>query len=96
MPQLSQAQMANMRELMAQNPEMTQALIQQLGATHPALLHQLGENPEEVIRQILRDDDRPDDDTAVLSVTPEERAAIERVRLLIFPRKIPISHSLQR
>ena len=91
MPQLSPAQLANMRQVMTQNPEMTQALIQQIAATNPGLLQQLGANPERVIAEILQsaaEGDMGEDDEEgpvppgahVVSVTPEERAAIERVR----------------
>ena len=76
---------------MAQNPAMTQALIQQIAATNPALLEQLGANPEQVIADILQsvggedlgggdDEEGPIPPGAtVLNVTLEERAAIERV-----------------
>jgi UV excision repair protein RAD23 len=86
-----------MRQLVAQNPAMTQALIQQIAATNPGLLHQLGGNPEQVIQQILEsaneDGGEGDEEgpfppgTHVLSVTAEERAAIERVRRLCCPQK---------
>ena len=96
MPQLSQAQLANMRQVMAQNPAMTQALIQQIAATNPALLQQLGADPERVIAEILQsatDDGMGEDDEEgpvppgahVLNVTPEERDAIERVRIPYLP-----------
>jgi UV excision repair protein RAD23 len=75
---------------MAQNPAMTQALIQQISATNPELLGQLGANPEQVIAEILQsaaNEELGEDDEEgpvppgahVLSVTVEERAAIERV-----------------
>lgn len=96
MSQLSPAQLANMRQVMAQNPAMTQALLQQIAATNPELLHQLGANPERVIAEILQSaaaDDLGEDDEEgpvppgahVLSVTAEERAAIERVRTPYLP-----------
>ncbi|KAF9793410.1 UV excision repair protein Rad23 [Thelephora terrestris] len=97
MPQLSPGQLANMRQVMAQNPAMTQALIQQIAATNPALLQQLGAHPEEVIREILQsagdepaegDDEGPVPPGAhVLSVTPEERAAIARLEALGFSQQ---------
>jgi len=96
MPQLSPAQLANMRQVMSQNPAMTQALIQQIAATNPALLQQLGANPEQVIAEILQsaaEDELGGDDEEgpvppgahVLNVTAEERAAIGRVRALCLP-----------
>lgn len=76
-----------MRQAIAQNPAMAQALIQQLGASNPALLQQLGANPEQAIADILQSHGGEDDEEGpvppgahVVSVTPEERAAIERVR----------------
>ena len=96
LPQLSAGQLANMRQVMAQNPAMTQALIQQIAATNPALLQQLGDDPQRVIADILRSaaaEELGEDDeeggvppgTHVLSVTHEERAAIERVRISRLP-----------
>lgn len=101
MPQFSGAQLANMRRLAAQNPAMTQALVNQIAATNPELLQQLGSNPREVISQILERGDEEDEEglppgTTVLSVTPEERAAIERVGLLYSFRKTSVLRSLQR
>lgn len=92
--QLSQTQLANMRQLIAQNPAMAQALIQQIEATNPALLQQLGANPQDAIREILQAGELGDEDDGdgilhnippgshVVNVTAEERAAIERVSLL--------------
>lgn len=101
MPQLSQAQLANMRQVMAQNPAMTQALIQQIARTNPALLEQLGANPEQVIAEILQsaaneelgedgEEHQIPPNAQVLSVTQEERAAIERLEALGFPRQLAI------
>jgi len=91
MPQFSPAQLANMRQVMAQNPAMAQALIQQIAATNPGLLQHLGANPEQAIADVLQSaaaDGQEDDDEGpvppgahVVSVTAEERAAIERVCL---------------
>lgn len=100
MSQLSPGQLANMRQVMAQNPAMTQALIQQIAATNPALLQQLGEHPDEVIRDILEsaaaDGLEGDDEegpvppgATVLNVTPEERAAIGRVCISCLPQQNP-------
>jgi len=97
-PQLSPAQLANMRQVMSQNPAMTQALIQQIAASNPALLQQLGANPEQVIADVLQSagDGQEDDEgpvppgAHVVSVTLEERAAIERLEALGFPRQVVI------
>ena len=74
---------------MSQNPGMAQALLQQVAGSNPALLQQLGENPEQVLQQILGSsaDDENDEEgnvppgAQVVNVTVEERAAIQRVRL---------------
>jgi len=90
MPQFSAAQLANMRQVMAQNPAMAQALIQQIAATNPGLLQHLGANPEQAIADVLQSaaDGQEDDDedpvppgAQVVSVTVEERDAIERVSM---------------
>ena len=96
MPPLSPARLANIQQFMSQNPAMAQALIQQIAATNPALLQQLGENPQQFIAGILESataEDLGDDDEEgpvppgahVLNVTPEERAAIERVCIPCLP-----------
>lgn len=96
MAQLTPDQVASMRRLIAQNPMMTQTLIQQIAATNPELIQQLGDNAGEIISQALGGggEGGEDDDgegvppgSHVLSVTPEERAAIERVGSLYSSRK---------
>ena len=70
--------------------------MQQIADTNPALLHQLGDNPQQVIAEILESAaaeelGEGDEEGAippgahVLSVTHEERAAIERVRISRLP-----------
>ena len=86
-PELTQLQLNNMRRALAQNPEMAEVLINQIAASDPEALRQLGANPRQAIAQILQsggDEDDGDDPpvppgTHVLSVTAEERAAIARV-----------------
>jgi UV excision repair protein RAD23 len=88
--------MANMRQLIGRNPGMTQMLIQQIASTNPGLFQRLVTSPEEVIRELVQGGelgDEADGDgqlppgTTVLNVTQEERAAIDRVRLLYLPIK---------
>lgn len=105
MPQLSPARLANIHQFMAQNPAMAQALIQQIAATNPALLQQLGENPQQFLAGILESaaaEDLGEDDeegpvppgATVLNVTPEERAAIERVCIPRLPQRNLQSYGL--
>lgn len=79
-----------MRQLMARNPEMTQALIQQIRTTNPTLLDQLGGDPEAVINEIIHSAAAEAGESGggghhELRVTPEELAAIERVRRSCLP-----------
>ncbi len=79
---------AAIRELAAHNPALLQQLIQQLGQSNPHLLQQLATNPEAILDLLggeggpaVGDDGVPIPPGAqVLSVTPEERDAIERVK----------------
>jgi hypothetical protein len=74
---------------MMQNPANIQALVQQLAAQNPQIAQALGQNPE-ALMQLLGIEISDDADmegqpippgAQVVSVTPEERAAIERVGL---------------
>jgi UV excision repair protein RAD23 len=93
-PPLNPGRLSNMRQMMAQNPAVAQQLLQQVAASNPALLQQFGENPEQAIRQLLASVDDENDEEGpipegahVVSVTVEERAAIERLEGLGFTRQ---------
>jgi len=87
------AQLQNLRQLLAQNPDMTQHLVQQISQSNPQLAQTLGQNPEALF-QLLGEMEEFGDDTEgglppgaqVVNVTEEERAAIERLEALGFPR----------
>lgn len=73
---------------MAQNPALVQPLIQQLAAQNPALAQQIAREPE-VLMQLLGGEGGVDfaampegapPGSHTITVTPDERAAIERVR----------------
>jgi UV excision repair protein RAD23 len=84
-------QIAQLRQLIAQNPEMIQPIIQQLAATNPAIATALAANPELLLHLLGGQGEGQDDGeygegdeelppgTHIVSVTEEERAAIERV-----------------
>ncbi|CUA74462.1 UV excision repair protein RAD23 [Saccharomyces cerevisiae S288c] [Rhizoctonia solani] len=84
-----------------ENPALLQPLIQQLAQTNPAIAQQLAQNPE-LLYQILggmHGEDFDDEGAEggpvppgaqVISITPEERAAIERLEALGFPRQAVI------
>lgn len=83
-------QIRQLREQMMQNPENLQPLIQQLATQNPQIAQALGQNPE-ALMQLLGIDMDMEGQTIppgaqVVSVTEEERAAIERLEALGFPR----------
>ena len=80
-------QIRQLREQMMQNPENVQLLVQQLAAQNPQIAQALGQNPQ-ALMELLGIEISDDVDmegqpippgAQVVSVTPEERAAIERV-----------------
>ncbi|KAJ7287611.1 hypothetical protein C8J57DRAFT_1284415 [Mycena rebaudengoi] len=88
-------QIQQLRQMMAQNPALIQPLIQQLGAQNPALMQMMEQNPAAVMQLFGVDggdfdegEDGPVPPGAhVVSVTEEERAAIQRLEALGFPRQ---------
>lgn len=96
-------QIQQLRDLMMQNPALIQPLIQQLGAQNPALMQMIQQNPAAVARLFGVDGAEFDDNedgpvppgAHVVSVTEEERAAIQRVCcffLSLLTR--PVTHNL--
>jgi UV excision repair protein RAD23 len=64
---------------------MLQSILQQVGVGNPQLAQMIGQNPEQFIQLLseMNDDDAPLPPGAqAVSVTEEEREAIERVSLL--------------
>ncbi|KAJ2918512.1 hypothetical protein MD484_g1885, partial [Candolleomyces efflorescens] len=85
-------QIQQLREQLQQNPEAAQTMIQQLAMQNPGIAQMLAQNPEMLadllgIEPALDDGDIPPG-AQVISVTQEERAAIERLESLGFPREI--------
>ncbi|KAJ7262253.1 hypothetical protein B0H12DRAFT_1104998 [Mycena haematopus] len=92
-------QIQQLRDLMMQNPALIQPLIQQLGAQNPALMQMIQQNPGAVAElfgapggeggpDFEDGEDGPLPPGAhVVSVTEEERAAIQRLEALGFPRQ---------
>lgn len=81
-------QFQQLRQVVQQQPQMLEPILQQLGAGNPQLAQLISENPEAFIQLLAEegDDDAPLPPGAqVVSVTPEERDAIERVS---FSRRI--------
>ncbi|KAF7980795.1 hypothetical protein HWV62_36871 [Athelia sp. TMB] len=83
-------QMEQIRQTLRTNPEMLQAVVQQLAAEDPALAQTLASNPEALL-QLLGEEGEDGQvvppGATVVHVTPEEQAAIERLQALGFPRQ---------
>lgn len=72
-----------LRQLVQQQPQMLEPILQQVGAGNPQLAQLIGQNQEQFLQLLSENID--DDDTQLppgthaISVTEEERDAIERV-----------------
>lgn len=86
-------QIAQLRELVAQNPALIQPLIQQLAASNPQLAQLIAQNPEALLQLLGGEGGFDYDDEGgegglppgaqVINITEEERQAIERVSALL-------------
>ncbi|EIM82826.1 UV excision repair protein Rad23 [Stereum hirsutum FP-91666 SS1] len=93
-------QIAQLRELVAQNPALIQPLIQQLAGSNPQLAQLIAQNPEALFQLLGGENglDFEDDGEGgglppgaqVINITEEERQAIERLEALGFPRQAVI------
>lgn len=78
-------QIAQLRELVAQNPGLLQPLIQQLAAANPQLAQLIAANPEALLNILSEGGEEGEVEreglpgVQVVNITPEEQAAIERV-----------------
>ena len=80
-------QIQQLRQQMAQNPAMIQPLIQQLAMQNPAIAQMIAQNPEALFQLLGIELDEEEGGelppgAQVISVTEEERAAIQRVSTL--------------
>lgn len=78
------AQFQQLRQVVQQQPQMLEPILQQLGAGNPQLAQLIAQNPEQFLNLLGEDgdDDAPLPPGAqAISVTEEERDAIERVGL---------------
>ena len=79
-----------LRQLVQQQPQMLEPILQQVAAGNPQIAQIIGQNSEQFL-QLLAEDLGEDDEalppgTQAISVTEEERDAIERVCIWIQPR----------
>lgn len=82
-------QIQQLREQIDQNPALLQYLIQQLGSQNPSIAQMLADNPEALLQHLGIGHDVADSEgtsippgTQVVSVTEEERAAIQRASII--------------
>ncbi|TFK81065.1 UV excision repair protein Rad23 [Polyporus arcularius HHB13444] len=88
-------QIQQLREILTQNPQLAQPLIQELARNNPALAQQMAADPEALLQLLggMEDDEEGGGlppGAQVIQVTEEERAAIERLEALGFPRQAVI------
>lgn len=77
-------QFQQLRQIVQTQPRMLEPILQQVGAGNPQLAHMIGENPDQFLQLLSEDtgEDTPLPPGAQeVSVTEEERDAIERVSL---------------
>ncbi|KAI8962448.1 UV excision repair protein Rad23 [Daldinia sp. FL1419] len=87
------AQFQQLRQVVQQQPQMLEPILQQLGAGNPQLATLISQNPEQFLNLLgeAGDDDAPLPPGAqTISVTEEERDAIERLCRLGFDRDAAI------
>ncbi|KAL0956275.1 hypothetical protein HGRIS_002433 [Hohenbuehelia grisea] len=89
-------QIAQLRDLVRQNPALVQPILQQMATQNPGLAQTLAANPNALMQLLGGDEGDLEGEgdippgAQVLAVTPEERAAIERLEALGFPRHLVI------
>jgi UV excision repair protein RAD23 len=78
------AQFQQLRQVVQQNPGMLEPILQQVSAGNPQLAALIGQHPEQFLQLLSEDVDNdaplpPGAQATQISVTEEERAAIDRV-----------------
>ncbi|KAH0559363.1 hypothetical protein GP486_004123 [Trichoglossum hirsutum] len=88
-------QFQQLRQVVQQQPQMLEPILQQVGAGNPQLAALIGQNPDQFLQ--LLSEDVPEDEgnplppgAQTISVTEEEREAIERLCRLGFERDLVI------
>lgn len=78
-------QFQQLRQVVQQNPQMLEPILQQVGAGNPQLAALIGQHPEQFLQLLSEDGDNDaplPPGAQAISVTEEEREAIERVRYI--------------
>lgn len=86
------AQFQQLKRVVQQQPQMLEPILQQLAAGNPQLAQLISNNAEEFLNILAEDDDdqTTDGQQQAISVTQEERDAIERLCRLGFDRDLAI------
>lgn len=94
------AQFQQLRQVVQQQPQMLEPILQQLGAGNPLVAQLIANNPEEFLELLGEegDNDMPLQPGMhhVIQVTPEERDAIERVRIPFLPSRVHLRFRIFR
>ncbi|RUS88769.1 hypothetical protein EGW08_003486 [Elysia chlorotica] len=93
----SQPQFQRMRQAIQENPGLLPALLQQIGQNNPRLLQMISQNQERFVQMLNEPESGSDQEGAggpnapgYISVTPEEKQAIDRLKALGFPEAMCI------
>jgi len=95
----SQPQFQQMRSVVQQNPDLLNAVLQQIGQTNPSLLQLISQNQEAFVRMLNEPQAGSGGGTAppaaampptAVPVTPQDKEAIERLKALGFPEHLVI------
>lgn len=87
----SSPQMARIRQAVQENPALLQPLLQQIGATNPALANLINQDPQMLYELLgMSEDELGQEGPQVMQVnlTDEEVASVERLEQLGFPRQM--------
>jgi UV excision repair protein RAD23 len=71
-----------LRERIQQDPNYLQQLIQELQNTNPQMYQAMQEDPEGALQALLGGGEVEEEESQGIQVTEEEKAAIDRVRLM--------------
>lgn len=96
----SQPHFQRMRQAVQDNPGLLPPLLQQIGQSNPGLLQMISQNQEQFLQMLNEPDPAPEQEGAggvnappgpgYISVTPEEKQAIDRLKALGFPEAMCI------
>ncbi|KAI8801935.1 hypothetical protein BJ742DRAFT_749347 [Cladochytrium replicatum] len=89
---LNSPQFQQMRQLIAAQPHLLQPMLQTIGERNPQLLELINQNPDAFLQALAEGGDGDDEEGAgqVITITPEEDAAIQRLTALGFDRAMAI------